>query len=301
MAERTFYLIANPRAGRGRLKQLSAEIADWFGQNGCRVECGFTEKPRHAIELAETAVRSGMESILALGGDGTAYEAINGIMRAGSPNVCLGILPAGTGNDFMRQFGITTWRQTAEWALLDKSCAVDLIRVSTQDGEPPWYLHTIAGFGIIAEACYLRHHRFHFVGKYAYHIAVINCLMKMRTYPIRFSVNDGVEQIQWSPLFAVCNSCYTGNGMKLSPRSNARDGRFEYFHTDNLSAWEALNLFVSMPQEKHLDHPKIHWGTATSIRIDIQDIPYTMLDGEVYPNTPMQIEILPAALKLYMA
>ena len=300
MAGKTFYLIANPNAGGGRLKQVADEVVDWFQENGCQIECRFSERPRHILELAETAVRSGEKTILALGGDGTAFEAVNGIARAGFEGVRLGILPAGTGNDFMRHFEITSWKQAAEWALLGKSQAIDVARLTTPNEKNPIYFLNIAGFGLIAEICRLRHSRFHFMGKFAYQAAFFNVLFSMESYPVRFRIDGSVEQIQPTPMFAVCNTCYTGHNLKLSPRSVANDGWFEYFYTDGLSGWETLKLFLSLPSGKHLDHPKIHWGTASAIDIDLQGIDCAMLDGEVIDNAPTRIEILPSALNLFM-
>ena len=123
------HCIANPHAARGTRKREVEAIQAFFQQHSLPSALYWTEYPHHAMEIAERLVRSGAKRIAALGGDGTAFEVINGMMRSGaSQDVSLAILPLGTGNSFLRDYGIASWEEMALRVVRGETRRVDTSR-----------------------------------------------------------------------------------------------------------------------------------------------------------------------------
>ena len=301
--KRTIGLIANPNAARGRLVREKENIAAWFHENEIEVEWRMTERPRHAMALAEEMTRAGWEEIVAAGGDGTAFETLNGILRSGrADRVHFGILPMGTGNSFLRDFGIRDWREAARRIRQGGTQRMDAGRITLLDqpGEPEWFFHNMVGLGLIAEACRLRHTRYSFLRTFAYHAAFFNLLPFLKTYSLRMRLDDQEEQSMECPLLAVCNSQYTGHDMRLSPSSRSDDGRMEIMYASPLSVSELFRLFLQLPSGNHLQHPKVHLDSLNRLEVEMEGIGILMMDGEIFAGKRLYIEVLPGAWNLML-
>jgi diacylglycerol kinase (ATP) len=301
MSESRLYCIANPAAARGRLRSLVSEALSYFAQNNVETSLLWTEYPRHGVKIAQELADAGVTRIVSMGGDGAAFEVINGVMRSGNAQkVTLGILPLGTGNSFLRDFSIVSWKDAAERIVKGESQRVDIGRVAILDREnsEAVYFHNMVGLGLIADACRLRHTRFPWMGTYAYHGAFFNLLMGMKSYSLSIRFGEGESISIQSPLLAICNSQYTGHNMHLSPRSNVQDGRFELLYTLPITTWELLGLFLGLPTGRHLNHPKTRTISIPSLEVQIEGIDYFMVDGEIVSGGRLLVEILPGFLSL---
>ena len=303
MSDGVFYGIANPFAAGGRIKKSVRDVQSFLMDYNIQLDILWTEKPRHAVEIAEGLVNAGKTHIAALGGDGTAFEAINGVMRSERrDDASLAIIPLGTGNSFLRDFGITTWREAALRVIQGGARKVDIGRIDIfeKDSEESIYFHNMAGFGLIADACRLRHTRFPWMGKYAYHGAFVNLLIGMKTYSLRLEVDGGGLSSKRTPLLALCNSQFTGHNMHLSPVSNVEDGTFELIYAEDMTARELFNLFLKLPSKKHLDHPNVRVQKAKSVDLEVDGIDFFMLDGEIISGRKMHVEMLSRALNVFV-
>ncbi len=301
MTNQAIYCIANPKAAQGKIHNQVDSIQSFFDSNNTKSEFIWTTHPRHAIEIAKDLSLSGKSIICSVGGDGTAFEVINGVMLSGcAANIKLGIIPMGTGNSFLRDFGIRTWQEAVKRIVDGKVHPVDIGCVHILDSESgnPVYFHNMIGFGLIANACKLRHTQFSWLGKYAYHGAFLKLLFKMKSYMMQLSSElTGGITVQ-SPVLAVCNSQYTGYEMHLSPQSLVDDEYFDLLYTKDISAWQLLKLFLSLPTGKHLEHPKAVFDKIKDFEIVIDNIDYFMIDGEILEGRHFKVDMLPAALNI---
>lgn len=294
-------LIMNPMAGKGGGAAVSAEIRAFFAAQGVALRIYPTEAPRHAAVLAETLVRDGARTVLSLGGDGTAFEVINGLFRSGlAERVRLGILPFGTGNSFLRDFGMTCWQEVAQCVIEQKCRRVDIgqVKYTHQGQEETVWFHNVVGLGMMAKGCALRHSRFRFLGPYAYHAAFFAMLPAIPTQTLRLT-SAGETRVLQTPLLAVCNSQYTGRDMRISPRSNVMDGQLELLYCEPVSIGQWLRLFATLPQGGHLDHPAVHTLCANELQITNDNSDLLMLDGEVHHGNTLRIVLLPQALTVF--
>ncbi|HPP01602.1 MAG TPA: diacylglycerol kinase family lipid kinase [bacterium] len=301
MTARTLHAIVNPAAAGGRLKTKWEPVADYFHHQGIAVCPHFTREGREAAALAKTLIEAGERDLAAAGGDGTAFEVINGILSSGAAgSVRFGILPLGTGNSFLRDFDIRDWRTAAARIVAGKTRPIDVGRVTwpVDGSRPPLYFHNMLGLGLMAEACRLRHGRFGFMGRYAYHAAFFNQLMIMKNRPATLCLEGGKEFPVRVPLLAVCNSQFTGHDMRLSPHSRVDDGRFDLLYAENISPLEILKLFLQLPQGTHLRHPKVRVAPFSEGEIEMKEPGYIMMDGEVIEAQRIRVEVLPGALQV---
>lgn len=303
MSTAMLYCIANPAAARGTMRRRASEVLSFFNHNHLEATFLWTEKPRHGVHLARELTDSGATRIVSIGGDGTAFEVINGIMQsANHSRVAMGILPLGTGNSFLRDFSITSWEDAAKRIVNGETRCVDIGKAIVMDkvDEGPIYFHNMVGLGLVAEACRLRHTRYPWMGRYAYHGAFFHLLFGMKDYPIRFGSGNGEPSSIQSPLLAVCNSQYTGHNMRISPRSNVQDGGMELLYTHRITAWPLLKLFLRLPSGDHLKHPHVRMEVFQGLEIQIEGIDYFMVDGEIVNGSRLRIDVLPSALPLYV-
>lgn len=292
----------NPKAGNGKGVQAFEEIKVFFAQNQINLQMISSSAPREAIAIAQSLIADGADTLLSIGGDGTAFEVINGIMKSGrAATTRLGILPLGTGNSFLCDYDITNWKQVAELIFKGQSRFVDIGKASyIQDNQPrELFFHNVLGLGMMAQGCELRHKKFRFLGTWAYHAAFFYMLphLPLRTYYI---LSDGQGKIIKTSILAVCNSQYTGKDMHLCPVSNTQDGLFDIIYTDPLSSWDILQLFRGLSSGEHLRNPAVHVMQAKSIVIESKETQPVMIDGELEGQLPMQIEVLPRALQVYV-
>lgn len=301
MMESTLYCIANPRAGGGKLKRHISDITHFFSANRIAYELIWTEEPRHGIRLAEQLANAGARRLASLGGDGTAFEVINGILRSRrASETALSILPLGTGNSFLRDYGITTWQEAARRLVSGATRRVDAGKIGflgERTREPVFY-HNMAGFGLAAEACRLRHTRYPWMGKFAYHGAFLNLLPGLKIYTMRLQIDESTEIEIQTPLLTINNSQYTGHNMHLSPLSQVEDGYIELLYAEGITAGDLFRLFLTLPTGRHIQHPKVQMKKAQAVVLAIEGIDYFMVDGEIVEGSTLKIEICAGALNL---
>lgn len=301
MISRTIHVIINPAAAGGRPLHIWEQVLKFFRHQGITLCPHFTRARREASSIARGLIGSGERELAAVGGDGTAFEVINGVLSSGeSQNTRLGIIPLGTGNSFLRDFDIHGWHSAAVRIVEGKTRPVDAGRVTWMGDAnlPPAYFHNMLGLGLMAEACRLRHVRYPFLGRYAYHAAFFNLLIAIQDHAATLCIDAGKEFPVRIPLLAVCNSQYTGHGMRLSPVSRVDDGRLDLLYAEDLSSLEILKLFLQLPRGTHLRHPRVRAVPFTVCEIEMPESRYMMMDGEVVDSRRMRVEVLPGALNV---
>ncbi len=292
-----FQIIANPNAKRGQSRQTLARILSYLKENQIDTVIHTTSYPRHGIQLVQELIEQGHTCFLSAGGDGTAFEVINGIMSSGKNlEITLGILPLGTGNAFLTDFSITTAKEAAKRILPGKTQPIDIGQIQMEDETV--YFHNMMGFCFIAEACRVQRDCYRRFGRFSYHAAFLHCLFNVRNQHVTLEVDGSEPSTAETSMFAICNSKYTGYAMKISPESSVQDGRFNFILAPNLTAWQILSLFQGLPQGKHLQDKRIHHQLIEKINIKFPHKQDVMVDGEILSFQDAEISVLSGALNL---
>ncbi|MFL5384148.1 MAG: diacylglycerol/lipid kinase family protein [Longimicrobiaceae bacterium] len=293
-----FYVILNPTAGGGAAARAWPAVRAVLQDAGARVELAETARHGHAVELAGAAARAGWPAIVAMGGDGTVHEVVNGLLRAsnGDPAApALGIVPVGSGNDFSLLAGLP--RDPAEAARRIVSGAerrVDVGRVGDC-----WFTNGV-GVGLDARVAVEanRNRRLRGIGIYLWALARV--LRSFRAPVMRVEI-DGAEVIERPlTLATVGNGGRHGGGFWICPAAKIDDGLLDVCVCDELGKLRILRFLPKVLRGTHVGESCVHMRTARRVRIT-SDTPLPVhVDGEILSESAreLEIEIAPGRLRL---
>jgi len=292
-------LVLNPHAGKGRGGKIFPAVRALLEPHFPGLEVRVSEYAGHAFEIGRDAARGGYERILSVGGDGTPFEIVNGFYAGGRPKrpVELGMVPAGTGNSFLRDFSTMSWREAVENILAGKRRRVDLVEiVYDRDGhEVQQYYLNILGIGLIADILKLTNEKLKGFGALGYSLAVMLRLAKGMRNRMRLTVDDERIEIVNSAL-VISNSKFTGGAMKIAPMADTQDGKADLVIFQEVNRRDILHIFARVFKGSHVGHPKVKTWRGAEISIASEPQEMLMADGELLGRTPLRLRVLPGEL-----
>lgn len=294
---KTVFLV-NPAAENGAAGRRWPELAHEAASLGLQGETRFSERPGHLTELAREAAADA-DLLVAVGGDGTVNEVVNGIAGL---DVELALIPRGTGGDFVRTFGIPRKLDRAvEVALRGRTRAIDLGRGryrSWAGEDEDSYFANIASAGMSGAIAKRTNETSKALGgKVSYAWATVAVFSRWRSDEVRVRV-DGTEQAGRMHDVIVANGRYLGGGMKMVPEAEPDDGLLDVLLIGDLTKRDLLLTMPKTYRGKHLPHPKATLLRGTTVEIDAPEPLPVELDGEQPGTTPVCFEIVPRALRL---
>jgi len=298
-----FLAVVNPAAGGGRCGKEYPAALQRLKDAGLEVEIATTSGPGEASEIVRRAYAEGRRHFLAVGGDGTGYELVNGMFPAaldGGDPPQLGFLPMGTGNSFLRDFmarGDEDGAAHALGALLERRVrTVDVVRIEHDQGEN-FYINLFAiGFAADVNARAARYKRW---GEFGYVGSVIAETLGLAPHPYRLRADEREWAEKPAAFISICNSKFTGGTMMMAPDADTADGKVDIIHVGALGRIGLLRAFPKIFQGKHLDLDTVRVTQARRIEFDLAGPTSIMLDGEALHVQPKVIEVLPGALQVY--
>jgi YegS/Rv2252/BmrU family lipid kinase len=289
--------IVNPAAGGGKCgKQFPAALEKLRGL-GVEVDVVETSAPGQASALVREAFAAGRRHFIAVGGDGTGYEIVNGLFPraadvAEDDRPTLGFLPLGTGNSFLRDFS----EEGAEYSMAaiaeGRSRPCDVMRMQHATGEINYI--NLAGIGFAADVN-ARAARYKSLGDFGYILAVILETLWLRRLTYRMTV-DGESMEQQANFICFNNSKFTGGNMKMAPQAATDDGRVDMVSAGPMGRVSLLATLPKVFTGKHVEHPRVGQRHATTIEFDLDEELDVMVDGEALRLRPTRLDVLPGAL-----
>ena len=249
-----------------------------------------------ASDLARRAALDGWPLVVAVGGDGTVNEVVNGLLGAGTP-VTLGILNAGRGNDCRRNFNLPSPVPLAlERLLAGRDVPIDVGLAEWPDGRRRHFVMSLgAGFDAAVAA---RAERSRGSGQAPYVRALLGTLRAYRPLPATIRVDERVHSSGPITAAVVANGPYYGQGMKIAPTADPHDGVLDLVVLGNLGRVELLCWLPMVYGGRHLANPKVSTARGRTVSIDAPAPLPVHVDGEPCGETPVRVSILPAALRL---
>jgi diacylglycerol kinase (ATP) len=289
-------IIVNPNAGSaGDLEAIKAALAKRPGTELC-----FSEKKGDAEDLAREAVRQGVRTVVAAGGDGTLNEVLNGLAEdfAGGPGrVRLALLPLGTGNDFARSIGVPADLDAA-LAVLDagRTLKIDVAQATFQDGRRYFLNMSAGGFSsVVSEKAHDAKDRW---GPLAYMRGAVDALPELEAFEATLTLS-GAEKIKMEIYnLVISNGRYVAAGIPVAPQARLNDGLLDVMIAP---ATAIPNLALLLPQVllgRHLNSDLLLFRKATRIEIDSTPPMTFNVDGEILSEEPALFELLPRALEM---
>jgi len=293
-------LILNPTANHGHSLQLAADLrslttnhnADWSG----------TEYPGHATELARQAGEQGYDLVVAVGGDGTVHEVVNGLMQVpGESRPALGIVPLGSGNDFAHILGIPTNPGEALLSAVNgQPHSLDVGSVRDENDRLEYFNNTIGmGFDSVVNLYTRKITAIH--GFLMYFIALIMTIFR-NFDPIDLHVET--DQETWdlnSLMLALGNGPREGGGFIITPDAKLDDGLLNYVTIKKISRLMMLRLVPEVMRGTHGRFKQVRMGTCHRMTVSSQQPLYIHCDGEIYAGfgsdvRKLAIQILPNSI-----
>jgi YegS/Rv2252/BmrU family lipid kinase len=296
-----FFAIVNPAAGGGRSAKLAGPALARLREKGLRVDVIASTGPGHAALLAREAYDQGYRRFLAVGGDGTAHEILNGVFagRTSVERVALGFLPFGTGNSFLRDF-TKDGPEASVHALLDsRTRSVDLLRLTHTAGEI--YSFNLLSVGFTADVAALTNRMFKPLGDLGYLLGVIVRVAQLRRRSFALRCDDDQEWDERRSLFLTFNnSKYTGGTMLIAPQADPTDGFIEFVRWGPIGRLGLLRNLPRLYDGSHIDHPLASRRAVRRVEFKTPAPVDIMIDGEVVTLECRTLDILPAALDVYI-
>lgn len=291
--------IVNPAAGGGRSGKRAPSALARLRDRGLRIDARYTEKPRDAVDLAKRELDRGVRRFLCVGGDGTTHEVLNGALaelgaRHDSERVTIAMLPLGTGNSFLRDFGITSAEEATRRIERGHTRAVDALRVVHRDGE--LYAFNLLGLGFAARAGALTNRRYKPLGTAGYIAAVVQSTVELAIDSYPFSTDRAERDARPSILLSFSNSRATGGGMQMAPRAETDDGELDVIRIGPMPRGRFLSQFPSIFAGTHVEKDGVEQSRAKLVTFDLGgETVDCMVDGEIIPLALQRIEVVPRA------
>jgi diacylglycerol kinase (ATP) len=296
-----FFAIVNPAAGGGRSAKLAGPALARLREAGIGVDVIASTGSGHAVDLAREAYGQGYRRFLAVGGDGTAHEILNGVFSAGVPQkrISLGFLPLGTGNSFLRDFTTDGTESSLQAILADRKRSVDLIRLTHSSGQI--YSFNLLSVGFTADVGALANRYFKRLGQLGYLLGVFVRVAQLRRRAFALRCDDDQDWDERRCLFLTFNnSKYTGGTMLIAPHADPADGLIEFVRWGPIGRCGLLRMLPRLYNGTHIEHPLASRRRVRHVEFNVRSPVDVMIDGEIAKLECRSLDLLPAAVEIYI-
>jgi diacylglycerol kinase (ATP) len=294
-----YLAIVNPAAGGGRSSKLLPPALERLRAAGIDVELAPTSAPGQASEIVRSAYGRGVRNFIAVGGDGTSYEVVNGLYPEAldGERPTLAFLPLGTGNSFLRDFSDRGVEHAIDSILAGRSRPCDVMRMRHRAGTI--YYVNLLSMGFTADVATLRARRFSSWGELGYLTSIFLTLARFnrRPFPVRTGEQDAFDDRRC--LFVTFNnSKFTGGTMMIAPKAKIDDGLVEYVRWGPIGRLGLIRNLPTLYDGTHIEHPLAERKAAAKIEFKLEAPVDVMVDGEVLTLHCEELDVLPGALNV---
>jgi len=286
------FIIVNLIAGQGRCKELFPKIKTELDRRHLNYELHFTNEPMEAMDVAKMGVNAGFSNIVAMGGDGTVNEVANGLVDT---DATLSVIPAGTGNDFIRMLGIPANPFQALHLLTESTArSIDLGQID----DDRCFINGL-GIGIDAQVArdVLKMERLR--GAPAYLSSAVRQIFRFPAFPITLTTQE--EHLDLVCLsVGIANGIYAGGGFKLAPEASITDGMVDISAVGDYHKVERLFRLPKVRSGKHTQWKNVTYRQTTQVQVSSSRKLIAHVDGEPYrlPGESFRVRALPLALRV---
>ena len=287
-----YYIIFNPTAGAGRSRKVLDNVEQYCKQQGIEYEIAYTQHTAHATTLASDAVGKGYKGIISVGGDGTLLEIAQALADTDEN---LGVIPAGTGNDFRYAIGVPKEAQGAlDVIFAGKTKRIDIGLLNDEK-----YFLNIVGTGFDVDVIKNTNKVRRFItGGAAYYIGIVLSIFGYKNANLEIII-DGKMIKRTALLIAAANGQCYGGGLFINPKADLTNGMLNFVVINRIAKHKILlelpKLQKGQPEKvKQLEHFACKEVTIKSDKTHIFNV-----DGDIYGQTPMNIKVKSKALNVF--
>ena len=292
--------IINPIAGNGKLQEkLEKTIHLELKDKEINYEVYITKSKNDTRSFAERKCKENLQTVLySCGGDGTLHEIINAAL--GYKHVSIGVIPVGSGNDFIKNFRNNTYFNDINLQTEGESIELDLIKVNDE------YAATVLNIGLDADVAFNmnKFKKIPFIqGPTRYYLSIFYSLAGKLGKQIEVITDNDVIKGTYL-IGVVANGQYYGGGYKCAPKAELKDGILDLCFVENISRLKILNLLGSYKKGEHLENPKINkyvtYDKIKSALIKFHEPTNVCMDGDKYIYNKINISIEKNALNFWL-
>ena len=295
----SYLAIVNPAAGGGRGRKTLSSALERLRAGGVAVDVAETQGAGDATRIAREAYGRGQTKFIAVGGDGTSYEVVNGLFPEASAGdrPTLGFLPLGTGNSFLRDFSDRGIEHAIGSLIAGRTQSCDVLRLRHRGG----VIHYInlLSVGFPADVATLRARRFRGHGELGYIISIFLGLAQLHRRPFPVRADGDAEFDRRRCLFLTFNnSKYTGGTMMIAPQAEVNSGLIEYVRWGAIGRLGLMRNLPKLYDGTHIKHPLAERQAVKRVEFDLNAAVDVMVDGEVLTLHCEELDVLPGALNV---
>lgn len=290
-------LVFNPKAANGRAKKLIDPIITHLKTNAIDPILIKTEYKGHAEQILSETDLSQYNAVAIAGGDGSLFEAVNGLMKnKSSVKIPLGIIPVGTGNAFAKDLMLDTnqWKQALDYIIAGRTRPVDL--GYCQMKHQSFYFANIVGLGFVSDVNATAQN-LKFLGNIAYTLGVFKELIRLKPTQTKITANGMSSE---SPMIFVeiSNTRYTSNFL-MAPEASLDDGKLDITVLKPMSRMKLIRSFPKIFTGEHVHLDEVDSFQTDYLEIETEVAKVLTPDGELIGSTPVKISCVPRALEVF--
>jgi len=299
----SWFIIANPVSGNLNFSIQWKEIQQLLKLKNIYYSFAFTEFSKHEIELVQDAIQQGFRNIISVGGDGTLHNVVNGIMMQTyikTSDITIGVIPLGTGNDWIKTYNIPNSIKEAIHIIHRKNIIIQDIGVLKTSDDKTTYFCNVAGLGydgyIVNKLKSLKK-----FGSISYILAGISGLLiyKKSIFKVIFD-NEMVKTNCLMTIIGICK--FYGGGMQFTKNVNTSDGLLDITIAKNLTFWDLILNLPKLYSGKIVYHKKVAtYKTKKIIVTPLNSEPYIQADGELIGTGKVSFTIKQKAIQFVIS
>jgi len=290
-------LAVNPHGGRKSGSAVLRQVKPVFDAAGVNLTIFETEYAGHAREIVRNLDLTEVDGFCAIGGDGTMHEVVNGLLsRPDKSPIPIGLIPAGTGNSFLRGFDCLDPLDAARRIVAGRTRPIDAAHVTL--GEQTLYAFNIVGWGLVTDIL-IRSEGLRWLGENRYTVAAALEVLKGRRRAASLMV-DGRQTSDRFIFVLACNTRYTGKGMLMAPYADLSDGLIDLVIVRKASRAQMLRLLPKVFDGSHVSSPLLEYVQAKEFPL-IPEIDETVnVDGELLDRSPVHVKVILHAFRVIL-
>lgn len=286
--------IVNPIAGNGFARSIVPKLEEMIQKHNVDAEIVFTERSGHATELSEQYFKRGFKYIIAVGGDGTFNEMSRSLI--GRKDVTTGIIPAGTGNDFIQILGFPSRLSDNDWDIFFNR------KVIATDAGSVNGMIFLNGMGLgfdaqVAAENYTEPGKVKRGGKHKYIWHIVKTLLFFKEKRMTVITDAGRHETDCFINTIAIGRRFAG-GFYLTPKAIANDGLLDVCMIKKLSLPERFSILLKVPEGKHITDRRVNYYQTKGINLEFPEVVPFHVDGELNFSSKFEVTVLPAALKI---
>jgi len=292
-----FILTVNPHGGKKHGLKLLDKVRPKFEAADCELFIIETTFAGHAKELANQLDLKKYDGFIAIGGDGTLHEVVNGLLsRQDRQKIPIGIIPGGSGNSYMHDLRLTDPMQAVETIINGKTREVDTAHVEVNHVIK--YAMNMVGWGLVTDVGNRAEH-YRWLGTGRYTILSVAEVLRHKSRAAALILDEKKIEDEFTFIIA-CNSIHVGKGMKMAPDAKLDDGLIDLIVVRaGVSRTRLLQVLPKLFNGTHINEPEVSYFQTTKFSLIPEKDEILNIDGEIMGSTPIKVKMIPKAIEIF--